>query len=287
MRHLKIIKQITNREDQSLDKYFNEVARLSLITANDEVELAKKIRTGDHIALEKLTKANLRFVISVAKQFQNNGVFLGDLINEGNLGLIIAAKRFDETRGFKFISYAIWWIRRSIMQALADQSRTVRLPINRVGALKKVSRAISALEQTHHREPSNEELAEMLKLTVDEVADTLTFSGRQVSFDAPFAKGESNSLLDVIESNVEQPPDYGLMFESLQGEVKHLLSTLTQRQSDVLTFYFGLNGKQPMTLEEIAEKYSLTSEGVRQIKIKATLRLRQTEGCETLRAYLA
>ena len=231
MRQLKIFKQITNRESQSIDKYLQEIGKVNLITADDEVELAKKIHAGDHIALEKLTKANLRFVVSVAKQYQNNGLTLGDLINEGNLGLIKAAKRFDETRGFKFISYAVWWIRQSIMQALAEQSRTVRLPLNRVGALNKISRTLSDLEQKFQREPSPEELAQVLDITVEEVVYTMKLSARQVSMNAPFVQGEDNGLLDVLENDSEETPDSGLMFDSLRNEVQRSLSTLTQRQS--------------------------------------------------------
>jgi len=286
MRQLKISKQITNRESQSLDKYLQEIGKVDLITSDVEVELAKRIREGDHIALEKLTKANLRFVVSVAKQYQNNGLTLGDLINEGNLGLIKAAKRFDETRGFKFISYAVWWIRQSIMQALAEQSRIVRLPLNRVGSLNKISKTFSDLEQRFQREPSTEELAEVLQITLEEVADTMKISGRHVSMDAPFAQGEENSLLDVLENESEETPDSGLMIDSLRREVQRALSTLTQRESDVIAFYFGLNGEHAMTLEEIGEKFNLTRERVRQIKEKATRRLRNNSRSKTLKSYL-
>lgn len=286
MRQLKISKQITNRESQSLDKYLQEIGKVDLITSDVEVELAKRIREGDQIALEKLTKANLRFVVSVAKQYQNNGLTLGDLINEGNLGLIKAAKRFDETRGFKFISYAVWWIRQSIMQALAEQSRIVRLPLNRVGSLNKISKTFSDLEQKFQREPSSEELAEVLQITTEEVTDTMKISGRHVSMDAPFVNGEENSLLDVLANESEETPDSGLMIDSLRREVQRALSTLTQREADVISFYFGLNGENAMTLEEIGEKYSLTRERVRQIKEKATRRLRHSSRSNTLKPYL-
>lgn len=285
MRQLKISKQITNRESQSLDKYLQEIGKVDLITSDEEVELAKRIREGDPIALEKLTKANLRFVVSVAKQYQNNGLTLGDLINEGNLGLIKAAKRFDETRGFKFISYAVWWIRQSIMQALAEQSRIVRLPLNRVGSLNKISKAFSELEQQFQREPSPEEIAEMLDITPEEVAINLKVSGRHVSMDAPFANGEENGLYDVLE-NEGETPDSTLMHDSLQKEVQRALSTLTQREADVISLYFGLNGTQAMTLEEIGEKFNLTRERVRQIKEKATRRLRHSSRSNSLKPYL-
>lgn len=286
MRQLKISKQITNRESQSLDKYLQEIGRVDLITSEVEVELAKRIREGDQIALEKLTKANLRFVVSVAKQYQNNGLTLGDLINEGNLGLIKAAKRFDETRGFKFISYAVWWIRQSIMQALAEQSRIVRLPLNRVGSLNKISKTFSDLEQRYQREPSADELSEVMGLSLEEISSTMSVGGRHVSINAPFAQGEDGSLLDVLEDDGEQTPDSGLMTTSLQVEVARALSTLTERESEVITYYFGLNGNQALTLEEIGEKFSLTRERVRQIKEKATNRLRNTSRSKTLKSYL-
>ncbi|MFN8341093.1 MAG: sigma-70 family RNA polymerase sigma factor [Cyclobacteriaceae bacterium] len=286
MRQLKISKQITNRESQSLDKYLQEIGKVDLLTPDEEVELAKRIKEGDQIALEKLTKANLRFVVSVAKQYQNQGLSLGDLINEGNLGLIKAAQRFDETRGFKFISYAVWWIRQSILQALAEQSRIVRLPLNRVGSLNKISKTFSELEQKYEREPSPEELAEVLEVTTAEVVDTMKISGRHVSMDAPFVQGEENSLLDVLENDSEETPDQGLMTDSLRKEVQRALSTLTQRESDVITLYFGLNGEHAMTLEEIGEKFSLTRERVRQIKEKAIRRLRHTSRSKALKPYL-
>jgi RNA polymerase primary sigma factor len=286
MRQLKISKQITNRESQSLDKYLQEIGKVDLITSEEEVKLAVRIREGDQMALEKLTKANLRFVVSVAKQYQNHGLTLGDLINEGNLGLIKAAKRFDETRGFKFISYAVWWIRQSIMQALAEQSRIVRLPLNRVGSLNKISKTFSDLEQRFQREPSPEELAEEIGVTTEEVIENLKVSGRHVSMDAPFAQGEENNLLDVLSDATDIAPDQGLITDSLQREVIRALSTLTDRESQVISLYFGLNGQQAMTLEEIGENFSLTRERVRQIKEKATRRLRHTSRSKTLKTYL-
>jgi RNA polymerase primary sigma factor len=286
MRQLKISKQITNRESQSLDKYLQEIGRVDLITAEVEVELAKRIREGDQVALEKLTKANLRFVVSVAKQYQNSGLTLGDLINEGNLGLIKAAKRFDEKRGFKFISYAVWWIRQSIMQALAEQSRIVRLPLNRVGSLSKISKTFSDLEQKFQREPSTEEVAEVIGVTTEEVLANLKVSGRHVSMDAPFSQGEDGSLLDVLSDVNESSPEKQLMTDSLTQEVQRALSTLTRREAEVIGFYFGLNNNSSMTLEEIGEKFNLTRERVRQIKEKATRRLRHASRSTTLRTYL-
>jgi RNA polymerase primary sigma factor len=286
MRQLKISKQITNRESQSLDKYLQEIGKVDLLTPDEEVTLAQRIKEGDQQALEKLTKANLRFVVSVAKQYQNQGLSLGDLINEGNLGLIKAAKRFDETRGFKFISYAVWWIRQSILQALAEQSRIVRLPLNRVGSLNKISKSFSELEQKFEREPSPEEIAEVLELTTSEVVDTLKISGRHVSVDAPFVQGEENRLLDVLENEDEETPDSGLMNDSLRKEVQRALSTLTKREADVITLYFGLNGEHSLTLEEIGEKFNLTRERVRQIKEKAIRRLRHTSRSKALKPYL-
>jgi len=286
MRQLKISKQITNRESQSLDKYLQEIGKVDLLTPDEEVILAQKIREGDQLSLERLTKANLRFVVSVAKQYQNQGLSLGDLINEGNLGLIKAAQRFYETRGFKFISYAVWWIRQSILQALAEQSRIVRLPLNRVGSLNKISKTFSELEQKFEREPSPEELAEVLEISTGEVVDTLKISGRHVSMDAPFVQGEENSLLDVLENDSEDKPDSGLINDSLRREVQRALSTLTQREADVVTLYFGLNGEHAMTLEEIGEKFNLTRERVRQIKEKAIRRLRHTSRSKALKTYL-
>jgi RNA polymerase primary sigma factor len=286
MRQLKISKQITNRESQSLDKYLQEIGKVDLLTPDEEVILAQKIREGCQISLERLTKANLRFVVSVAKQYQNQGLSLGDLINEGNLGLIKAAQRFDETRGFKFISYAVWWIRQSILQALAEQSRIVRLPLNRVGSLNKISKTFSELEQKFEREPSPEELAEVLEVSTSEVVDTLKISGRHVSMDAPFVQGEENSLLDVLENDGEDKPDSGLINDSLRREVQRALSTLTQREADVITLYFGLNGEHALTLEEIGEKFNLTRERVRQIKEKSIRRLRHTSRSKALKTYL-
>jgi RNA polymerase primary sigma factor len=285
MRQLKIIKQITNRESQSLDKYLHEISKVELISANEEVILAKRIREGDQMALEKLTKANLRFVVSVAKQYQHKGISLGDLINEGNTGLIKAATRFDETRGFKFISYAVWWIRQSIIQALAEQSRIVRLPLNRVSSLSKIFKTFSILEQEYQREPTAEELAEVLEMRIEDVKNNIKISGHQVSVDAPVLSGEDMSLLDILETD-HKTPDSDLMIDSLRGEIKRALSTLTQRESDVLSFYFGLNGENKMTLEEIGEKFDLTRERVRQIKEKATRRLRYSYRSKGLRKYL-
>lgn len=286
MRQLKITKQITNREAQSLDKYLQEIGKVELISAEMEVTLAKKIKEGDPIALEKLTKANLRFVVSVAKQYQNNGMSLGDLINEGNVGLIKAAQRFDETRGFKFISYAVWWIRQSIMQALAEQSRIVRIPLNRVGELNKINKAFSSLEQKFQREPSREELASVLEITTEVVSDTLKMNGRHVSVDAPFAQGEDGNLLDVLENDSEETPDSMLITDSLREEVRRSISTLTQREADVIILYFGLGGAHALTLEEIADKFDLTRERVRQIKEKGLRRLRHTTRSKMLKPYL-
>ncbi len=283
---MRITKQFTNRESQSLDKYLQEIGRVDLLTPEQEIELAIKIRSGDQSALEKLTKANLRFVVSVAKQYQNQGLSLGDLINEGNLGLIKAAKRFDETRGFKFISYAVWWIRQSILQALAEQSRIVRLPLNRVGALNKIGKAYSNLEQEFEREPSAMELAQELDMDVSEVADNLKIAGRHVSMDAPFAQGEENRLLDVIEDDQQPSPDYILMNESLKSEIQRALSTLSDREAEVIKLYFGLNKEHSMTLEEIGERFNLTRERVRQIKEKAIRRLRHASRSKNLKTYL-
>lgn len=288
MRQLKISKQITNRESQSLDKYLVEISKIELLTPEEEVDLAKKIAQGDEIALEKLTKANLRFVVSVAKQYQNQGLTLGDLINEGNLGLIKAAQRFDVTRGFKFISYAVWWIRQSILQALAEQSRIVRLPLNRVGSLSKFAKAFSQLEQDFEREPAAEELAEILELAVEEVRETMRISGRHISLDSPFAAGEEKSLNDVLPSDKNSRPDDHIMRDSLCIEVKRALATLTPREADVLSLYFGLDKSQnnALTLEEIGEKFCLTRERVRQIKEKAIRRLRHTTRSKPLKPYL-
>jgi len=279
-------KQFTTRESQSLDKYLQEIGRVELLNPEEEIDLARRIKKGDQKALEKLTKANLRFVVSVAKQYQNQGLSLGDLINEGNLGLIKAAKRFDETRGFKFISYAVWWIRQSILQALAEQSRIVRLPLNRVGALNKIGKAFSTLEQEFEREPSASELAEELDMSLFEVADTLKISGRHLSMDAPFVQGEDNRLLDVIQDERTPMPDHSLIKESLSKEVERALSTLTEREAEVIRLYFGLGREHSLTLEEIGEKFQLTRERVRQIKEKAIRRLRHASRSKQLRAYL-
>ena len=286
MRQLKITKQVTNRETASLDKYLQEIGKVDLITAEEEVELAQRIKAGDQIALEKLTKANLRFVVSVAKQYQNQGLTLPDLINEGNLGLIKAAQRFDETRGFKFISYAVWWIRQSILQALAEQSRIVRLPLNRVGALNKIGKELSKLEQEYERVPSAAELAESLDMTVNEVSDTLKISGRHLSVDAPFAQGEDNRLLDVLENEEIPDPDSDLMGESLKVEIERALSKLTKREAEVIRLYFGIGREHSLTLEEIGERFDLTRERVRQIKEKALRKLRHHNRSAALRAYL-
>jgi len=286
MRQLKITKSITNRESASLDKYLQEIGREELITAEEEVILAKKIKDGDQTALEKLTRANLRFVVSVAKQYQNQGLSLPDLINEGNLGLIKAARRFDETRGFKFISYAVWWIRQSILQALAEQSRIVRLPLNQVGSLNKINKAYSKLEQEFEREPSAEELADILDLPIDKVSDTMKVSGRHVSMDAPFANGEESSLLDVLVNFDSPKADTGLMNESLSKEIDRALSTLTDRERDVVKLFFGIGLNHGLTLEEIGDKFDLTRERVRQIKEKAIRRLRHSSRSKLLQQYL-
>jgi RNA polymerase primary sigma factor len=285
MRQLKITKSITNRESASLDKYLQEIGRENLISVEEEVELAQRIKKGDQIALEKLTRANLRFVVSVAKQYQNQGLSLPDLINEGNLGLIKAAEKFDETRGFKFISYAVWWIRQSILQALAEQSRIVRLPLNQVGSLNKINKAYSKFEQEHERKPSPEELADKLEIPADKVADTLRVSGRHISVDAPFVEGEDNSLLDVLVNNDSPNADKTLINESLTREIERALATLTERESDIIKLFFGI-GCQEMTLEEIGERFGLTRERVRQIKEKAIRRLRNTSRSKLLKSYL-
>jgi len=286
MRQLKITKSITNRESASLDKYLQEIGREELISADEEVQLAKRIREGDQAALEKLTKSNLRFVVSVAKQYQNQGLSLPDLINEGNLGLIKAAKRFDETRGFKFISYAVWWIRQSILQALAEQARIVRLPLNQVGSLNKINKAFSKLEQEFERTPSAEELAEVLDIAEDKVADTMRVSGRHVSMDAPFVQGEENTLLDVLVNNDSPRADTMLISESLQKEIERSLSTLTERERDVVRLFYGIGFNHEYTLEEIGDKFDLTRERVRQIKEKAIKRLKHSSRSKHLKAYL-
>ena len=286
MRQLKITKQVTNRETASLDKYLQEIGKVDLITADEEVELAQRIKAGDQIALEKLTKANLRFVVSVAKQYQNQGLTLPDLINEGNLGLIKAAKRFDETRGFKFISYAVWWIRQSILQALAEQSRIVRLPLNKIGSINKINKTFARLEQENERPPSAEEIAKELDMTITDVKESMKNSGRHVSMDAPLIQGEDSNLYDVLRSGESPNPDRVLLHESLQVEILRALETLTPREADVVKLYFGLGNQHPMTLEEIGETFDLTRERVRQIKEKAIRRLKHTSRSKILRSYL-
>jgi len=286
MRQLKITKQVTNRETASLDKYLQEIGKVELITAEEEVELAQKIKAGDQRALEKLTKANLRFVVSVAKQYQNQGLTLPDLINEGNLGLIKAAQRFDETRGFKFISYAVFWIRQSILQALAEQSRIVRLPLNKIGSINKINKAYASLEQAHERPPSAEEIATKLEMSEMDVKESMRNSGRHVSMDAPLVEGEDSNLYDVLNSDDSPNPDDDLMVDSLRTEIERSLATLTPREGDVIRLYFGLNGQHPLTLEEIGEKFDLTRERVRQIKEKAIRRLKHTSRSKILKTYL-
>jgi RNA polymerase primary sigma factor len=288
MRQLKITKQVTNRETASLDKYLQEIGRVELISADEEVELARRIRQGDRAALERLTKANLRFVVSVSKQYQNQGLSLPDLINEGNLGLIKAAERFDETRGFKFISYAVWWIRQSILQALAEQARIVRLPLNKIGTINKINRAFSELEQKYERPPSAEELAEFLECTPEEVKQSMANNGRHISMDAPLVEGDesSSSMYDVLMNDTLPGPEKELVVESLRKDIERSLSTLTAREGDVVRLYYGLNGKHPMTLEEIGERFDLTRERVRQIKEKAIRRLKHTSRSRMLKSYL-
>ena len=288
MRQLKITKQVTNRETASLDKYLQEIGRVELISAEEEVELARKIRLGDRASLERLTKANLRFVVSVSKQYQNQGLSLPDLINEGNLGLIKAAERFDETRGFKFISYAVWWIRQSILQALAEQARIVRLPLNKIGTINKINKAFSELEQRFERPPSADELAEFLECTPDEVKQSMANNGRHISMDAPLVDGDesSSSMYDVLVNDSLPGPEKELVTESLRKDIERSLSTLTAREGDVVRLYYGLNGKHPMTLEEIGERFDLTRERVRQIKEKAIRRLKHTSRSRMLKSYL-
>jgi len=286
MRQLKITKQVTNRETASLDKYLQEIGKVDLITAEEEVELARRIKQGDRIALEKLTKANLRFVVSVSKQYQNQGLTLPDLINEGNLGLIKAAQRFDETRGFKFISYAVWWIRQSILQALAEQSRIVRLPLNKIGSINKINKASARLEQGFEREPNVKEIAVELDMTITEVKESMRNAGRHVSMDAPLIQDEDNTMYDVLKSDEGITPETGLLYESLRKEIDRAISTLTKREADVVKLYFGLNAQHPMTLEEIGERFDLTRERVRQIKEKAIRRLKHTSRSKILKAYL-
>lgn len=286
MRQLKITKQVTNRETASLDKYLQEIGKVDLITADEEVELAQRIKAGDQRALEKLTKANLRFVVSVAKQYQNQGLTLPDLINEGNLGLIKAAQRFDETRGFKFISYAVWWIRQSILQALAEQSRIVRLPLNKIGSINKINKMYALLEQSNERAPSAEEIALELDMTVNDVKESMKNSGRHLSMDAPLVEGEDSNLYDVLRSGESPNPDRELIHESLRTEIERALETLTPREADVVRLYFGLGDQHPMTLEEIGETFDLTRERVRQIKEKAIRRLKHTSRSKILKTYL-
>jgi RNA polymerase primary sigma factor len=286
MRQLKIIKQVTNRETPSLDKYLHEIGKVDLITAEEEVELARRIKNGDNKALKKLINANLRFVVSVSKQYQNQGLSLPDLINEGNLGLIKAAQRFDETRGFKFISYAVWWIRQSILQALAEQARIVRLPLNKIGSINKINKTLSELEQKFEREPSVQEVAFALELAPDDVKESLKTAGRHVSMDAPLQQGEEGNMYEVMLNKDIPSPDKGLLTDSLRKEIERVLSTLTFREANIIRLYFGLNGKHPHTLEEIGEEFNLTRERVRQIKEKAIKRLKNATRCKILKTYL-
>lgn len=286
MRQLKIIKQVTNRESVSLDKYLHEIGKVDLLTAEEEVTLARRLKEGDQEALAKLVKANLRFVVSVAKQYQNQGLSLPDLINEGNLGLIKAAQRFDETRGFKFISYAVWWIRQSILQALAEQARIVKLPLNKIGSINKVNRALTELEQKFEREPTVEELSDALEIAPEDVKEALRSTGRHLSMDAPLSQDEDGTMYDVILSPDSPMPDRGLLNESLRKEIERALSTLTPREANIIRMYFGLNEKHPHTLEEIGEELDLTRERVRQIKEKALRRLKQTTRSKILKGYL-
>ncbi|GGK12333.1 RNA polymerase sigma factor RpoD [Yeosuana aromativorans] len=286
MRQLKITKQVTNRESKSLDKYLQDISKIPLITADEEVELAQRIRAGDQKALDKLTTANLRFVVSVSKQYQNQGLSLPDLINEGNAGLVKAAKRFDETRGFKFISYAVWWIRQAILQALAEQSRIVRLPLNKIGSINKINKAYSFLEQTHERAPSAQEIASNLDLTLNDVKQSMRISGRHISMDAPLKEGEASTLYDVVNSNESPKPDADLMNDSLNIEVNRALDMLSEKESDVLRHYYGINKKHPMSLQEIGDSFGLTRERVRQIKEKGIRRLRHTSKSKILKTYL-
>ncbi len=286
MRQLKIIKQVTNRETASLDKYLHEIGKVDLLSAEDEVELARKVRNGDNLALEKLIKANLRFVVSVSKQYQNQGLSLPDLINEGNLGLIKAAKRFDETRGFKFISYAVWWIRQSILQALAEQARIVRLPLNKIGSINKINKALSELEQKFEREPSVDEISKAIEIAPEDIKEAMRSSGRHVSMDAPLTDGEEGDMYEVLLSKDNPTPDGALLNDSLRKEIERALSSLTEREAAIIRLYFGLNGKHPYTLEEIGEEFNLTRERVRQIKEKAIKRLKHTTRSKILKTYL-
>jgi len=286
MRQLKISKQVTNRETASLDKYLTEIGKVDLLTAEEEVKLAQKIKQGDQIALKRLVNANLRFVVSVSKQYQNQGLSLPDLINEGNLGLIKAAQRFDETRGFKFISYAVWWIRQSILQALAEQSRIVRLPLNKIGSINKINKTSAILEQDLGRTPTHSEIADKLDISIKEVKETLRNASRQVSMDAPLKQEETSNMYDVLREDDSPTPETGLLYDSLRKEIKRAISTLTEREIEVISLYFGLDGMPPMTLEEIGEKFELTRERVRQIKEKAIRRLKHTSRSKILKTYL-
>lgn len=286
MRQLKIVKQVTNRDTPSLDKYLQEIGRMQLITAEEEVDLARRIKDGDQAALERMVGANLRFVVSVSKQYQNQGLSLPDLINEGNVGLIKAAQRFDETRGFKFISYAVWWIRQSILQALAEQARIVRLPLNKIGNINKINRMFSELEQQHEREPTADEIAEALGINETDVRDGMYTSSRHVSMDAPLIDGEDGTMIDLMKNDTAPNPDEQLLHESLKKEIERTLATLTPREADVIRLFFGLGGKPAMTLEEIGEKFDLTRERVRQIKEKALRRLKQQSRSKLLKSYL-
>jgi len=286
MRQLKIIKQVTNRETASLDKYLHEIGKVDLLSADEEVDLARKVRKGDNLALEKLIKANLRFVVSVSKQYQNQGLSLPDLINEGNLGLIKAAKRFDETRGFKFISYAVWWIRQSILQALAEQARIVRLPLNKIGSINKINKALAELEQRYEREPSVDEISKAIELAPNDIKDAMRSAGRHVSMDAPLTDGEDGDMYEVLLSKDNPSPDGSLLNDSLRKEIERALSSLTEREASIIRLYFGLNGKHPYTLEEIGEEFNLTRERVRQIKEKAIKRLKHTTRSKILKTYL-
>lgn len=287
MRQLKIVKQVTNRDTASLDKYLQEIAKVGLISAEEEVRLAKRIKQGDKQALEKLCKANLRFVVSVSKQYQNQGLSLPDLINEGNLGLLKAAQRFDETRGFKFISYAVWWIRQSILQALAEQARIVRLPLNKIGTINKVNKTYSVLEQKHEREPRPDEIAEMLDITVDEVKDALKHSGRHLSMDAPLLEGEETDMYEILQTDERSnTPENNLLYDSLRNEIERTISTLHEREAEVIRYYFGLNDMPPHSLEEIGEKLNLTRERARQIKERALRHLKHVSKCKILKTYL-
>jgi RNA polymerase primary sigma factor len=286
MRQLKITKQVTNRESKSLDKYLQDISKISLITVEEEVELAQRIRLGDQVALDKLTTSNLRFVVSVSKQYQNQGLTLPDLINEGNAGLVKAAKRFDETRGFKFISYAVWWIRQAILQALAEQSRIVRLPLNKIGSINRINKAYSFLEQTHERPPSVEEIANNLDLSTDLVKVSMKISGRHVSMDAPLRENEASTLYDVVNFHESPRPDSGLMKDSLNHEINRVLDTLSTKEAEVIRNYYGIGNAQPMSLEEIGEAFGLTRERVRQIKEKGIRRLRHTSKSKVLKTYL-